>query len=107
MPQDLPIVDVEHVPTGGDHDVVIVTVTNTQHIGGNTVASTRGCEGLNRLGGGKEGGDGAGRVGRGGVGREWGWEREGKGLVEREGKGLVGRRGEWRSRSEGEGKGVK
>lgn len=50
MSQYLPVVDVEHVPSGGDHDVVIVAVPNAQHIGGHTVASTGGSEGLNSLG---------------------------------------------------------
>ena len=48
--QYLPVVNMEHVASGGDHDVVVVAVSNAQHIGGHTVASTGGSEGLNSLG---------------------------------------------------------
>ena len=57
--QYLPIVNMEHVASGGDHDVVVVAVPNAQHIGGHTVASTGGSEGLNSLG---ERGVGVGEV---------------------------------------------
>ena len=39
--EDLPKVDVEHVSRLAHHDVVVVAVTDPQHIGSHTVASTR------------------------------------------------------------------
>ena len=42
-------VDVEELPTLSDHDVVRVTVADSQHIRGHAVACTRHTEGLLRL----------------------------------------------------------
>lgn len=39
--QELPEVDVKHVTTGLQHDVVVVAVTDSQDVGGHTAASTR------------------------------------------------------------------
>lgn len=39
--QELAEVDVEHVAGGAQHDVVVVAVADTQHIGGHAAARTR------------------------------------------------------------------
>lgn len=39
--QELAKVDVEHVSSGAQHDVVIVSVADAQHVGGHAAARTR------------------------------------------------------------------
>ena len=39
--QELAEVDVEHVSGGAQHDVVVVAVTDAQHVGGHAAARTR------------------------------------------------------------------
>lgn len=39
--QELAEVDVEHVAGGAQHDVVVVTVADPQHVGGHAAAGTR------------------------------------------------------------------
>ena len=43
VPQEMPEVDVEQLPTLSDHDVVGVPVSDAQDIGGHTVASYNSC----------------------------------------------------------------
>ena len=50
MAQELAEVDVEHVPCGAKHDVVVVAITDAQQVGGHTAASTRVDEVLRGLG---------------------------------------------------------
>ena len=47
--QELAEVDVEHVTGGAQHDVVVVAVADTQHVGGHAAARTRVDEVLRRL----------------------------------------------------------
>ena len=47
--QEMAEVDVEQLPTLGDHDVVRVPVTNAQDVGGHTVAGTGEAERFSRL----------------------------------------------------------
>lgn len=47
--QELAEVDVEHVAGGAQHDVVVVAVADTQHVGGHAAARTRVDEVLRSL----------------------------------------------------------
>ena len=43
----MPKVNVEQVAEFGHHDIVIVTIANSQYVSGHTIASTRDSESIN------------------------------------------------------------
>ena len=40
MSQELPEIDVEHVTSGAQHNIVIMAITDAQHIGRHTASCT-------------------------------------------------------------------